>query len=278
MTRVDDIFKSNLRDILDNGSWDENPRPKYESDGKPANTLFITDVYEKYYSDETPITNLRPIAWKSAIREMMVIYQMQSNKIKDFESMDIDWWKQWCIGDGTIGKRYGHTVRRYDLVNNLLNELKENPFGRRHIMSLWQEQEFIDGRKGLAPCAFMTMWSVRKNKNGEYCLDLSLTQRSSDFLTAGHINLIQYKALQMMVAKHLSYKVGTFSRHTMNLHIYDRHIPQLVEIMKREYFDDEPKLILNVPDRTDFYDISIDNFEMIGYNPIKPQLKFELGI
>lgn len=278
MTRVDDVFKSNLRDILDNGSWDENPRPKYESDGKPANTLFITDVYEKYYSDETPITNLRPIAWKSAIREMMVIYQIQSSKIKDFESMDINWWKQWSIGDGTIGKRYGHTVRRYDLVNNLLNELKENPFGRRHIMSLWQEQEFIDGREGLAPCAFMTMWSVRKNKNGEYCLDLSLTQRSSDFLTAGHINLIQYKALQMMVAKHLSYKVGTFSRHTMNLHIYDRHIPQLVEIMKREYFDDEPKLILNVPDGTDFYDISIDNFEMIGYNPIKPQLKFELGI
>lgn len=278
MTRVDDIFKSNLRDILNNGSWDENPRPKYESDGEPANTLFITDVYEKYYADETPITSLRPIAWKSAIREMMVIYQMQSNKIKDFESMDINWWKQWCIGDGTIGKRYGHTVRRYDLVNNLLNELKENPFGRRHIMSLWQEQEFIDGRKGLAPCAFMTMWSVRKNKNGEYYLDLSLTQRSSDFLTAGHINLVQYKALQMMVAKHLSYKVGTFSRHTMNLHIYDRHIPQLVEIMKREYFDDEPKLILNVPDGTDFYDISIDNFKMIGYNPIKPQLKFELGV
>lgn len=278
MTRVDDIFKSNLRDILNNGSWDENPRPKYESDGEPANTLFITDVYEKYYADETPITSLRPIAWKSAIREMMVIYQMQSNKIKDFESMDVNWWKQWCIGDDTIGKRYGHTVRRYDLVNNLLNELKENPFGRRHIMSLWQEQEFIDGRKGLAPCAFMTMWSVRKNKNGEYYLDLSLTQRSSDFLTAGHINLVQYKALQMMVAKHLSYKVGTFSRHTMNLHIYDRHIPQLVEIMKREYFDDEPKLILNVPDGTDFYDISIDNFEMIGYNPIKPQLKFELGV
>lgn len=277
MTRVDDIFKSNLRDILDNGSWDENPRPKYESDGKPANSLFITDVYEKYYSNETPITNLRPIAWKSAIREMLVIYQMQSNKIEDFEKMGVKFWNQWDIGDGTIGKRYGHTVRRYDLVNNLLHELKENPFGRRHIMSLWQEQEFIDGREGLAPCAFMTMWSVKKI-GGDYYLDLSLTQRSSDYLVAGHINLIQYKALQMMIAKHLGYKIGTFSRHTMNLHIYDRHIPQAEEIMRRGYFYEAPKLVLNVPDGTDFYDISIDNFEMIGYNSIKPQLKFELGV
>lgn len=277
MTRVDDIFKENLINIRNNGSFDESPRPKYESDGSPAHSVFITDVFEKYEPEETPITNLRPISWKSAIREMMVIYQLQSSKLEDFRKMKIEWWGQWNVGDDSIGNRYGNTVRRYDLMNNLLNELKNNPFGRRHILNLWQEQEFIDERKGLKPCAFMTMWSVRKIDE-KYILDLSLTQRSSDYLVAGHVNTVQYKALQMMVAKHLGYKVGTFSRHTMNLHVYDRHFEQMDEILKREYKGNEPKLILNVPDGTDFYDISIDNFEMIGYNPIKPRLNFELGV
>lgn len=102
---------------------------------------------------------------------------------------------------------------------------------------------------------------------------------SSDYLVAGHINRMQYVALMMMVAKHCGYKLGSFAYNVQNLHIYSRHIDQAKELLDRTYYDDtKPILKLNVPDGTNFYDITVDDFELVNYNPIKPQLKFDLGI
>lgn len=170
------------------------------------------------------------------------------------------------------------TLYRYELsrnqVNELLRELKENPFGRRHILSFfhWANQD----KKMLVECAFMTLWSVRKVKD-EYYLDCTLIQRSSDYLVAGFINCIQYVALQMMVAHECGYKVGKFARFTQNLHIYDRHIEQAHELLNRTPSDKQPKLILNAEGKS-FYEIEESDFELIDYEPVKPQLKFDLGI
>lgn len=169
-------------------------------------------------------------------------------------------------------------IYRYELSRNQINELiyglKNDKYSRRHMTSFynWSNHD----KKMLVECAFQTMWSVRKF-NGEYYLDLTLTQRSSDYLTAGHINMIQYVALQMMIAHECGYKVGKFARFTQNLHIYDRHMEQADEILSREGFNIQPKLILNAEGKS-FYDITIDDFELINYEPVKPQLKFELGI
>jgi thymidylate synthase len=156
-------------------------------------------------------------------------------------------------------------------MNKLLKELKEEPYGRRHIMDLYQYEDFNE-TKGLYPCAYSTLWSVR----GEY-LDMTLIQRSSDFITANSINKIQYVALQMMVAKHCGYKVGNFAHYVQNLHIYDRHEEQLYELLKRKPSTKVPKLILDT-DKTNFYDFTIDDFKMIDYEPVYPQIKLELGI
>lgn len=279
MNYVDAKFINNLSNILNFGSRDENPRPRYASDGKLANTKFITQVYEEYnlHNDEFPITTLRPIPWKNAIKELLWIYQDQTSDLSVLENKyGIKWWREWEVdGSNTIGQRYGATVKKYDLINKLLNGIKNNPFGRRHILNLWQENDFNE-TDGLLPCAFMSIYTVRKTE-GKYYLDSTLIQRSSDYIVAGHINLIQYAALQMMIAHECGMEVGKFARFTQNLHIYDRHIGQANELLNRQPSIKTPKLILEAKGKS-FYDITINDFTMVDYHPVKPQLKFDLGI
>lgn len=276
ISKTDKLFKETLNDILVNGTSTEGHkiRPVYK-DGVPAHTLYINQVVEKYdiSKGEFPITTLRPIAWKSSIKEMFWIYQKASNELAVLEEeFDIHWWRDWEVNStGTIGQRYGATVRKYDLMNKLLNGLINEPYTRRHIIDLYQYADF-EATEGLNPCAFLTVWSAR----GEY-LDLTLHQRSSDYCTAGHINKIQYVALMMMVSRHVGLKPGVFMHVVDNLHIYDRHIEQAKELISRTPSEKQPRLILK-EDKTNFYDFTIDDFEMIDYEPVKPQLKFDLGI
>lgn len=275
MLKADKLFLSNIQEILDNGysTEDGKVRPHYK-DGSPAHTIFTTQVYEKYdiSKGEFPITTLRRTAWKSGIKEILWIYQDQSNDLSVLkEKHNIHWWDDWNVGDGTIGQRYGATVKKYDLINKLLDGIKEQPYGRRHIIDMYQYADFEE-TKGLHPCAFMTEWSVR----GEY-LDVTLVQRSNDYLVAGHINKIQYVALLMMVAKATGYKPGVFAHHVQNLHIYDRHTTQAKELLERKPSNKSPKLVLDT-DKTNFYDFTLDDFKMIDYEPLKPQLKFEMAI
>ena len=286
MTKADYYMSQMIPLILETGYKDENPRPEY-ADGTPAHTISINHTFRTYDLNmgEFPICTLRPQAWKTGIREIFTIYQKPTNDIATMHDMGVTWWDEWDIGDGTIGQRYGATVSRYDLINNLIKDIQNDPYGRRKIVSLWQEQDLHE-TPGLAPCAFLTIWNVR----GEY-LDMMLVQRSGDMLTAsgpGGINEIQYAALLMMIARHTGYKPGVFSHVVANEQIYDRHMDAANEMIERmnnkrrdEYFDGSdlkrPMLILN-PEKTNFYDFTIEDFKMENYEPIKPQLKLELGI
>ena len=266
MIKADKYYIENLKDILDNGSWDENPRPKW-SDGTPAHSKFITQVFEKYdiSKGEFPITTLRNTAIKTVIREIFWIYQKQSNCLKVAREMGINWWEEWNIGDDTIGQRYGATIRRYNLMDDLLDGLKNDPFSRRHIINMYQYADLKE-TMGLHPCAYSTIWSVRK-VDGEYYLDMTLDQRSSDFLVANFINKTQYIALLMMVAGHLGYKVGKFCHLVQNLHVYDRHLDAMEEILNRTPLDIQPKLILK--ENKSFYDYTIDDFIIIDNQGIQ---------
>jgi len=284
MNKVDKLYIDNIKEIMEEGSddFDGNVRPVYK-DGTPSHTKFITQNFEKYNlsKGEFPITALRRIPWKAGIKEIFWIYQDQTNELEVLkDKYNIHWWDEWAVGDGkTIGMRYGGTVKKYDLMNGLLKGIIDQPYGRRHVMSLWQETDFKE-TEGLNPCAFMSMWSVRKDKSGTRFLDMTLIQRSNDYLVAGHINKIQYVALQMMVAKHCDLEPGIFAHYTHNLHIYDRHFEQANELISRyeEHGDmPQPKLVLKT-DKTNFFEFTLDDFVMENYDPIKPQLKFDLGI
>ena len=160
LTRADHYMINMIEDIRDEGTMDINPRPKY-SDGVPAHSIFVNHTFRTYDLSEGdfPICTLRPIAWKTGIKEIFTIYQKPTNVISEMEEMGVTWWGDWDIGDGTIGQRYGATVKHYDLLNRLIEDIKNDPYGRRKVMSMWQEDDLRSG-PGLAPCAFMTIWNV----------------------------------------------------------------------------------------------------------------------
>ena len=286
MTKADKYLLEDIRYILAEGYRDVNPRPKY-ADGTPAYTISVNHRMRTYdlSKGEFPICTLRPIAWKTGIREIFTIYQKPTNVLSEMEAMGVTWWGDWDIGDGTIGQRYGATVKRYDLINKLIEDIKKDPYGRRKVVNMWQETDLREG-PGLPPCAFLTIWNVRNARDGKEYLDMALIQRSGDMLTAsgaGGINEVQYAALQMMIARHTGYEAGVFTHFVANEQIYDRHMEQAQIMLERGEEQAKadmpqlPKLVLS-PEKTDFYDITVEDFTMENYAPIKPQLKFPLGI
>jgi len=288
MNKADKYYLSNLKRILEEGSWDEDPRPRW-ADGTPAHTKFITQVFEEYdiSKGEFPITTLRNTAVKTGIKEILWIYQKQTSSLKKARELGVNWWEEWNIGNDSIGVRYGETIYRYDLMNKVLKGLKEDPFGRRHIINMYQYSD-LNESEGLYPCAYETLWSVRK-VDGEYYLDMTLTQRSNDYIMAGAINKIQYVALQMMVASHVGYKVGKFCHLVQNLHVYDRHMDAVKEILDREELsipskNTQPTFIREYPSlelttNKSFYDITIDDFKVKGIEGIqKLSKKLEIAI
>ena len=279
MTKADVIFKENISKILKEGVWSEQARPKYK-DGQTANSKYITGSFAEYdlSKGEFPITTLRPIPIKSAIKEIFWIYQDQTNDLSLLnDKYKVTYWNDWEVGNtGTIGQRYGAVVKKHDIINKILKQLEENPWNRRNVISLWDYEAF-EASEGLLPCAFQTMFDVRR-VDGQIYLDATLTQRSNDMLVAHHINAMQYVALQMMIAKHFGWKVGKFFYFVNNLHIYDNQFDNAEELLRREPTDCQPRLILNVPDGTNFFDIKPEDFVLVDYEAVKPQLKFDLAI
>lgn len=283
MTKGDKYTKTLFRKILKEGCMDITPRPHY-ADGTPAHTLSINHTMCTYdlSKGEFPIITLRPIAVKSAIGELLWIYQDQSNNLDILaEKYGVTWWDEWDIGNRTIGCCYGETIRKHNLMNNLLEGIKKDPDGRRHIINMWQEEDFKQPH-GLKPCAYQTVWNVRHGKDHIDYLDMCLFQRSSDFATAGCINQVQYAVFLCLVARHLGYTPGKFTWFVDNIQIYDRHTKQVKEMLKRTPVDCNPKVWIN-PEKKNFFDMTVDDIKIIGYpreiiKERNPQLKFEIGI
>ena len=282
-TKGDMYCKVIMDEIMQNGTLDMNPRPHY-TDGEPAHTLSINGGGVMTYDlslGESPLQTLRPIAVKSAIGELLWIYQQESNDLDLLAKYGVTWWDDWDIGNRTIGSVYGETVRRHELMKDLLEGLKNNPDGRRHIINLWQVDDFKEPH-GLKPCAYLTTFNVRHEWDGKDYLDMSLKQRSSDFATAGCINQMQYIILQTLVARHLGIEPGKFTWQYDNIQLYDRHLDQAIEMMWREPINCDPKVSIN-PDKTNFYDMEVSDIKVEGYpreliKTKNPQLKFPLGI
>ena len=282
MNKADEYFKENYKNIIENGYKYELPRPKY-LDGTPAYTYSVNQITRKYdlSKGEYPIMTLRPQAWKSAIKEILWIFQDQSNDLTMLhDQYNIKYWDDWDIGDGTIGTRYGKTISTHYNITEFVSNIKKDPFGRRHIIDLWQVDDFRT--PGLKPCAFLTMWNVRKSKDGLYYIDMTLVQRSGDMCAAsgaGGINEIQYCALMLMICKCTDFLPGVFCHFIQNEQIYDRHLENAKTMSERDSIY-QPILTLDTGN-TDFYNFTISDFNIDGYDKIKNynhQLKFDLGV
>mgnify|MGYP003604247330 CR=1 FL=1 len=276
--KADKYLKETITEILEEGQWDKEPRTKW-ADGTPAHSKFVTQKVYQYdiSKGEFPINTLRTTALKGGFHDIEAIYIKQTNILEEMHPSIHNWWKDFVVKVydrwmrtppspledkitflNSLGQTYGHTVKRYNLVDKLLKGLEKNPFGRRHKISLWQEQQVIDDPKALEPCAGMTFWSVREfayNINRADCtiiryIDLTLIQRSQDCIVTTSINPAQYTMLATMVANHLTFKtgikheVGKLLHIVQNCHIYDRHLDAAKEILKRESTGLQPKIEL----------------------------------
>ena len=225
MSYADKVFVQNVEEILQYGVSDENEevRPRWE-DGTPAHTIKKFGIVNRYdLSKEFPITTLRRTYYRSAIKELLWIWQKKSNNIHDLDSHI---WDKWADESGSIGKAYGYQLGvkhhykegDFDQVDRVIYDLKHNPASRRIMTNIYNHQDLHE--MNLYPCAYSMTFNVSGNK-----LNAILNQRSQDMLTANNWNVCQYAVLVQMLAQVCGYVPGELVHVIADAHIYDRHIP-----------------------------------------------------
>lgn len=268
MSRADELFIQNCKEILQNGVSTENEkvRPHWE-DGTPAYTIKTFGVVNRYdLQKEFPLLTLRSTNWKAAIDEILWIWQKKSNNIHDLNSHI---WDSWADENGSIGKAYGYQLGvkyqfkqgEMDQVDSVLWQLKNTPQSRRIMTNIYNFADLME--MGLEPCAYSMTFNVVGDT-----LNAILNQRSQDTLAANNWNVVQYSALLMMFAQVSGLKPGTLIHVISDMHIYDRHVPMIEELIQRETFP-APKVRLN-PEIKNFYDFTVDDFIVEDYQHGKP--------
>lgn len=276
MSRADEIFISNCKDILENGVWDTDlkVRPRWD-DGESAHTVKRFGIVNRYdLSEEFPILTIRRTYWKSAIDELLWIWQKKSNNVHDLKSHV---WDAWADETGSIGKAYGYQLgvkHRYpegemDQVDRVLFDLRHNPASRRIMTNIYNHADLSE--MALYPCAYSMTFNVTGNR-----LNAILNQRSQDMLTANNWNVVQYAALTCMLAQVSGLKPGEFMHVIADAHIYDRHVPLVQEIIANEP-KPAPKFIID-PAVDDFYKFTVDSFKMENYEFSKFDKKIPVAI
>ena len=276
MSHADMLFIQNCRDILANGVWDTDlpVRPHWE-DGAPAHTVKKFGIVNRYdLQAEFPILTLRRTFWKSALDELLWIWQKKSNNIHDLHSHV---WDQWADETGSIGKAYGYQLRvkhhypegDMDQVDRALYDLKHNPASRRILTNLYTFADLSEMH--LYPCAYSMTFNVSGN-----VLNAILNQRSQDMLTANNWNVVQYALLVHMFAQVSGLVPGELVHVIADAHIYDRHVP-IVERMLEQTPAPAPRLVMD-SSVTDFYAFTTNSFRLEDYAPAAFEEKIPIAI
>ena len=276
MSRADELYKATCRKILEEGFSDEglNVRPRWE-DGTPAHTLKTFGVVNRYnLAEEFPIMTLRRTYWKSAVDELLWIWQKKSNRICDLGSHV---WDEWAGEDGTIGKAYGYQLGvkhkypegEFDQVDRVLYDLKHNPASRRILTSIFNHADLH--AMNLAPCAYSMTFNVTGNT-----LNAILNQRSQDMLTANNWNVCQYAALLHMIAQVSGLEAGELVHVIADCHIYDRHVDLVKKMLDNPAYE-APRFEID-KSVTDFYAFTKDSFKMVDYQCNKFDYEIPIAI
>ena len=154
-----------VKNILENGSLGNNRT------GMPAYKL-PHQIMQFDLEKEFPILTTKFVAFKTSIKEILWIWQKQSNDVRELQKWNCHIWDEWMLNDGTIGKAYGYQLKEYKQVDTLLDLLKNNPESRRMVVDLWNVKDLPE--MALYPCAFLTMWDVTSDGR----LNCMLVQRS----------------------------------------------------------------------------------------------------
>lgn len=261
MSLADTKYLDIVQNILDNGKLGQNRT------GMPAYKL-PHQIMQFDLEKEFPILTTKFVAFKTSVKEILWIWQKQSNDVRVLQQWNCHVWDEWMQEDGTIGKAYGYQLARYHQVDTLLKTLKENPQSRRMVVSMWNVEDLPE--MALQPCAFLTMWDVSADNR----LNCMLVQRSGDMGLGIPFNMAQYAALVCMIAQVSGLRPGLFTHVINNAHIYENHVEALkTQLARRNEAYPAPRLQLN-PEIKDFYDfkpedIVLENYQHLGKLPMK---------
>ncbi len=276
MSRADELFVANCREILDNGFWDTelDVRPRWE-DGTPAHTVKKFGIVNRYdLKKEFPILTLRRTAFRSCVDEILWIWQKKSNNVHDLNSHI---WDSWADETGSIGKAYGYQLGKkaiykegeFDQVDRVLYDLKHNPASRRIMTNIYNFEDLHE--MNLYPCAYSMTFNVTGNT-----LNGILNQRSNDMLTANNWNVVQYAVLLIMFAQVSGLEAGELVHVIADAHLYDRHIPIVKEVIKNPQMA-APRLVVDKSVKN-FYDFTVDSFALENYEYTKLETKIPVAV
>lgn len=307
MGQADTQYNRIILNIIKNGIWDKDEQVRTVwNDGTPAYTKSIISQKFIFDNSEIPILTSKKVGWKTAIKELLWIWQMKSNVVQDLRDMGVNIWNEWELEDGTIGKAYGYQLgkknrkvnisstdnyTRYsnfivmgingeikietrnnisylDQVDNLIFELRTNRASRRHIVTLWNPDDLDE--MSLTPCVYESQWYVKQGR-----LSLEVRARSNDMALGNPFNVFQYNVLHRMIAQVTGYELGEYIFNIGDCHLYERHVEPLREQICSETFE-PPQLWIN-PEVKNFYDFTIDDFKLIDYKHGK-SIKMEVAI
>ena len=276
MSRADELFVANCREILDNGFWDTelDVRPRWE-DGTPAHTVKKFGIVNRYdLKKEFPILTLRRTAFRSCVDDILWIWQKKSNNVHDLNSHI---WDSWADETGSIGKAYGYQLGKkaiykegeFDQVDRVLYDLKHNPASRRIMTNIYNFEDLHE--MNLYPCAYSMTFNVTGNT-----LNGILNQRSNDMLTANNWNVVQYAVLLIMFAQVSGLEAGELVHVIADAHLYDRHIPIVKEVIKNPQMA-APRLVVDKSVKN-FYDFTVDSFALENYEYTKLETKIPVAV
>lgn len=251
MSLYDQQYLAIVQNILDHGYYDQN-RTGIATYKLPHQTMQF-DLQQ-----ELPILTTKKVAFRTAVREILWIYQKQSNDVKELQKQKVHIWDEWMMEDGTIGTAYGWVIKQFHQVDKLLEQLKNNPQDRRMMVNLWQIPYLETG--ALAPCCFLSMWDVTDGR-----LNCMLVQRSGDMGLGVPFNTTQYAVLTHLIAQATGYRPGLLTHVINNAHIYENQVEALkLQLTRKEQAYPAPKLWIN-PEIQDFYEFTMKDIKLIDY-------------
>lgn len=251
MSIYDKQYLTIVKNILENGYYDKNRTAV-------ATYKLPHQIMQFDLAKEFPILTTKFVAFKTSIKEMLWIYQKQSNVVEELRKMNVKVWNEWEGEDGTIGKAYGYQIKKFNQIDNLIDALKNNPQDRRMMLNLWNWADLSE--MNLAPCCFLTMWDVTDGR-----LNCMLVQRSGDMGLGVPFNTCQFAVLTHMLAQVSGFKPGLLTHVINNAHIYENQVDGLkLQLTRENEAYDAPKFWMN-PDVKDFYKFTPDDFKLEDY-------------
>lgn len=251
MSDYDRQYLNIVENILDHGYYDQNRTgiPTY----KLPHQIMQFDLEKEF-----PILTTKKVAFKTAVKEILWIYQKQSNDVNELHKQNVHIWDEWMQEDGTIGTAYGYVIRKYHQMDQLLKDLKTDPQSRRMMVNLWQIPELPTG--ALAPCCFLSMWDVTDGR-----LNCMLVQRSGDMGLGVPFNTTQYAVLTHLIAQSVGYRPGLLTHVISNAHVYENQVePLKLQLSRKDQAYPAPKLWID-PSITDFYSFEPKHIKLVDY-------------